>query len=212
MRARLQAWRRWANHWNNSFPLTVPVPVEINLTPLSSKESRLIWHGEPGRRRLQERHHQLGADLSPVCGEARRGAVCVKRPQICSVRLAGGVRHHSRSLLKHATGTGSPRGGDRRTAGRAGSQSGSGGSGRVASLAPHCVVCISACQSRVIAGLLDWTVSTKPLNTSSPMYWNCSYLCFSRIPHGDISMLYPTRIRIRYISNTDRGDLTYPCN
>jgi len=43
------------------------------------------------------------------------------------------ITSHSRSQLKHATGTGS-RGGDRRTAGRAGSQAGGGSSGRVASL------------------------------------------------------------------------------
>jgi len=67
---------------------------------------------------------------------------------------------------------------------------------------PGCMVRISACESRVIVGLLAWTVSTKPLNTSSPMYRNCSYLCFSPILHGDISMLYPMCIRIGYISNT----------
>ena len=71
---------------------------------------------------------------------------------------------------------------------------------------PGCMVRISACESRVIIGLLDWTVSTKPLNTSSPTYRNCSYLCFSPILHG--SHAYPYRIHIQY----DRGDLTYPCN
>jgi len=83
-------------------------------------------------------HHQLGADLSPVCGEARRSAMCVWCPQISSVRHAGGVRHHSHShscsQLKHATGAGS-RSRDSRTAGRAGSQAGGGSSGRVTSLA-----------------------------------------------------------------------------
>jgi len=87
-------------------------------------------------KKSQLTHHQLGADLLPMCGEACRSAVCVWRPQISSVHLAGGVHHHSHSCsqLKHATGAGS-RGGDRRTAGRAGSQAGGGSSGRVASLA-----------------------------------------------------------------------------
>jgi hypothetical protein len=41
----------------------------------------------------------------------------MKHPQICGVTLAGGVCHHSHSLLEHAAGIGSPRGRDGQMAG-----------------------------------------------------------------------------------------------